>query len=343
MKKRRLFVIFLLLAALLLSACGFSGGQSKAEPAIDTPAEPTDAAPSPGEAVEVSAAEPSVTTLSFTERDGSCSGEYTDESGNTCAYFYSLPVVSGGTDYVDAVNAELDRIYETYAAPELRHMASGLSLVTTSMLWRADTYGGITSLIVCLHNNWDNSSYYVYHFTADGEQATNADLFAALDLSGETFAAAAAETLSKHLGTDSYEGKSEEIRAVLEENRERTLSPENCSAELPIFVNSYGTVSFVGRVYTVAGAGYYDHLFYIPPQDGFAAEELTELARDYYTAFYRHRPESVAFETNEDGTVTLQLYDLVNDHNSTCAWYTVSPETGLGEDQAHTRVDLTVQ
>lgn len=319
MRKSIKFLSFILLTALLLSACGSS------------------------EDLSASAAEPAGSTLGFTERGDSISGEYTDGSGNLYTYTYSLPVVSGDTDYVAAVNAELDGVFETYIAPELPHMDAGNSLVTTYASWRAAEYKGITSLIVCLHNSWDDSIYYVYHFTADGKQAMNADVFAALGISGEEFSAAAFETLSDYLRVDGAEGKTEEVRAALEACREQTLSPENCNAELPIFVTSYGTLCFVGRVYTPAGAGYYDHLFILTPQSGFTAEELAELAREYYGMNYGHRPEFAAAESNEDGTVTVQLYDLVGDHNSTCAWYIVSPADGTGVDPLDNRIDLTVQ
>ena len=128
-----------------------------------------------------------------------------------------------------------------------------------------------------LHNNWDESAYQVYHFTADGEQVTNAQLLDTLGLSGEAFTAAASEKLSDQIGYDPANYKSDEIRAAVEACLEKTLAPENCNAEIPIYVTSSGTVCFVGRVYTPAGAGYYDQLFVLSSEDGSADGELAEL------------------------------------------------------------------
>ena len=312
-----LFVLLLLMTALLLAAFDASN-----------PEKPPSAAG---------------TALCFAERADSVSGEYSDASGNHWRYTYSLPVVSGDTEDAAAVNAELDGIFETYIAPELRHMAEGFSLVTTYASWRTAAYKGIPSLLVRLHNAWDDSLYYTAAFTAQGRRVPNAELFAALGITGEEFTAAAAEKLTEHMGLDALADRPEEIRAVAEACRDRTLAPENCNAELPIFVTSYGTVCFVGRVYTPAGAGQYDHLFILTPQDGFTGAELAELAQDSYGMRCGHRPEAAAFASNADGTVTISLYDRAEDPASLCERYVVSPETGAGVDSRGVPIDLTVQ
>ena len=315
--KKKAILLFLLIQilALLLSACGSSGTQAAAETEMETPE--TAAAVDEAEAAQPETAAqqndtaagtgPTGAPLDFTERGDSSSGEYADASGNRYTYSYSLPLVSGDTDYAASVNKELDEIYETYIAPELRHMDAGNSLVTTYTSWRTAEYKGITSLLVCLYNSWDESNYFIWHFTVDGEPVTNAELLDALGLSGDAFTAAVTERLTAHLGPSKTDYKSEEIRAAMEAYREKTLTPENCSAELPIYVTPYGTVCFVGRVYTPAGAGYYDHLFILAPEEGFTDGELAELARDLYGIEFRHQPGSAAIEANEDWTVTISL------------------------------------
>ena len=99
----------------------------------------------------------------------------------------------------------------------------------------------------------------------------------------------------------------------------------------------------MGRVYTPAGAGFYDHLFFLPPPGGFTGEELAELAGDAWGMRSGRRPESAAFEANADGTLTVSLYPLADDSGSPCEWYVVSPETGTGVDSRNDPIDLTVQ
>ncbi|MBE6902405.1 MAG: hypothetical protein E7478_08005 [Ruminococcaceae bacterium] len=66
--------------------------------------------------------------------------------------------------------------------------------------------------------------------------------------------------------------------------------------------------------------------------DFYSNMQLCELALQYYTAQTGYTPSSAAAETNEDGTVTIQLYDNLGDHNSTAAWYTVDRFTATGTD-----------
>ncbi len=64
----------------------------------------------------------------------------------------------------------------------------------------------------------------------------------------------------------------------------------------------------------------------------YSNEELGLMAQQYYTVLHNYTPQCVGTETNLDGTVTIQLYDSFEDHNSTCAWYTVDRWSTEGRD-----------
>ena len=64
----------------------------------------------------------------------------------------------------------------------------------------------------------------------------------------------------------------------------------------------------------------------------YSNEELGELALQYYTTLYDYTPGCVGTQSNEDGTVTIQLYDSLEDHNSTSAWYRVDRWSTEGWD-----------
>lgn len=71
-------------------------------------------------------------------------------------------------------------------------------------------------------------------------------------------------------------------------------------------------------------------------------EELTELALCYYEKHYGYRPNDAGLQDNGDGTVSIQLYDNLDGHNSTCAWYTIDRLTLLGkDDNTREAVDLS--
>lgn len=72
----------------------------------------------------------------------------------------------------------------------------------------------------------------------------------------------------------------------------------------------------------------------------YTTAELEKMALDYYEKNNSYRPSLVASQVNEDGTVSIQLYDDMGDHNSTSQWYTVDPKTAVGTDILGDKVDL---
>ncbi len=60
--------------------------------------------------------------------------------------------------------------------------------------------------------------------------------------------------------------------------------------------------------------------------------EIEELAVSYYERTYGATPPSAASHTEADGSVTVQLYESLSDHNATWAWYSVNRFTGEAED-----------
>jgi hypothetical protein len=43
---------------------------------------------------------------------------------------------------------------------------------------------------------------------------------------------------------------------------------------------------------------------------------------------------------NNDGTISIQLYDSFSDHNSTSDWYTVNPKTATGTNIRGEEINL---
>lgn len=75
----------------------------------------------------------------------------------------------------------------------------------------------------------------------------------------------------------------------------------------------------------------------------YSNDTLCNLAMSYYSRVSSGiKRMSAAAATNEDGTVTIQVYENLNDHNSTAAWYTVDRRTGKGTDvNTGEKVDLS--
>ena len=75
----------------------------------------------------------------------------------------------------------------------------------------------------------------------------------------------------------------------------------------------------------------------------YSNRELAEMALTYYIAQNSAQDSgnlSAAAQTNDDGSVTIQVYENLGDHNSTADWYTVDRITGTGTDALGCEIDL---
>lgn len=71
-------------------------------------------------------------------------------------------------------------------------------------------------------------------------------------------------------------------------------------------------------------------------------EELQQIALNYYQAQTGYAPQYSGIKSNNDGTATIQLFDQVDDHNSTSAWYTIDRVTLKGtDDMLNEEVDMS--
>ena len=71
-------------------------------------------------------------------------------------------------------------------------------------------------------------------------------------------------------------------------------------------------------------------------------QELQYIALAYYGAQTGYYPQHSGVQSNDDGTASIQLYDIMEDYNSTSAWYTIDRVTLTGTDDiSGDTVDMT--
>ena len=91
-----------------------------------------------------------------------------------------------------------------------------------------------------------------------------------------------------------------------------------------------------------------EHLTYVSSQGSdsfrfYSNRELADLGLAYYKANSGGQDGgelTAAAQTNDDGSVTIQVYENLGDHNSTAAWYTVDRTTAAGTDADGHKVEL---
>lgn len=76
----------------------------------------------------------------------------------------------------------------------------------------------------------------------------------------------------------------------------------------------------------------------------YSNHDLANLALEHYSDSTDYTPSMTGAMTNEDNTVTVQLYDNLGDHNSTAAWYVLDRFTATGTNlMTGEQVDLLEQ
>lgn len=73
-----------------------------------------------------------------------------------------------------------------------------------------------------------------------------------------------------------------------------------------------------------------------------ADNKYADAALDHYEKENGYRPSSFTVETNEDGSITVHLFDDMDDHTATAAWYTFPPDSFIATDDiTGETIDLT--
>lgn len=113
--------------------------------------------------------------------------------------------------------------------------------------------------------------------------------------------------------------------------------------------SSVCTVSLDGDAATLEWEdGTTEHLTYVSDQGSdsfqfYSNQELADMALTYYKdTNHAQGNENLtsAAQTNDDDSVTIQVYENLGDHNSTAAWYTVNRLTGAGTDANGAEINL---
>ncbi|MDE5564772.1 MAG: hypothetical protein K2I93_06420 [Oscillospiraceae bacterium] len=73
----------------------------------------------------------------------------------------------------------------------------------------------------------------------------------------------------------------------------------------------------------------------------FSTDDLCQRALVYYEQKTGYRPSQVGAMLQVDGTVAIQLYDNLVDHNTTSDWYTIDRYTGIGTNTIGETIDLS--
>lgn len=250
------------------------------------------------------------------------------------------PFINIDSEAADSINYQIKKYYNN-AYDHFVYNDNGESFECTGMEYRFFENKNILS-IVLLHSAYvvpggGNTYIEAYNFNlATGEEATLEDMVKVAGLS-----------------VDECNDRIKSFNEKMYESKEYPYEGLKGSA----YLNKNG--EFV-VIFATEAAGTHDDVYNINKQKeepnfyGEAAstetetkskkeytqQELEKMALDYYEKKNNYRPSNVASTKNSDGTISIQLYDSLSDHNSTADWYTIDPKTATGTNILGNKIDL---
>lgn len=69
-------------------------------------------------------------------------------------------------------------------------------------------------------------------------------------------------------------------------------------------------------------------------------QEWETLAFNFYERNYQYRPSHAESYYNENNNLIINLYDVFNDHRSSCEWYEINKDTGITTNILLEEIDL---
>ena len=261
MKKLLALLLALALCA-SLCACGEEKAAEPSGPRSDLSATPIPKPDAAGQKPDAPAATPAPTEAPAPAVPIEV-GNYCDiagvhamvDSGSNEYFSFVLPEVSGpDTDYIRALNEEVQGIYDEYVTPALDAMESDGYLSNYCTCYQYAVNGGIHSLLITCDTDWGEDYYWCYNFDDAGNKVENAEVLKAAGMTEAGFVSAARDfltdwtDLSEYFTDDSWK-----------EYQEQTIADDNCNAAMPMVLQPDGSLCFISKIYSPAGAGVYDY------------------------------------------------------------------------------------
>ena len=183
--------------------------------------------------------------------------------GKYYTHCYHIPQINLPDDLAAGWNkAMYDTLYQTIKNTVLKPMEATGQPETDRMVYAWGQHGDLVSIVVREDEtayDWSTHTFYTVS-TETGLQVVDSDIYAAYDMTEEDFYAAVKIVLAAVMAEEAEYYKNLLSPEEIQELIDKTLSDENLKAAKP-FIAPNGKLSFMGGVYTPAGAGRYYHLW----------------------------------------------------------------------------------
>lgn len=234
-------------------------------------------------------------------------GSYTDSLGNQYRYAFRVPELLDESSEAQAVNDEIWDIFGGAAEDALACMESGDSLTVLEVSWQSHWEGSLLSLLVQAQMDADYTVYAAWNYDFQAhERVGNGALLERLDIQPEDYLEALRCAAARYF--DGNYPCTAEGAAILTELRAKTLSRDNLTEDLPLYLAQDGRLTAIVPAASPAGAEWYEHL--LTPDFGAASPEKTlsaacgfitaELAAGELSVTVQDTPEARAYFDGQD-------------------------------------------
>ena len=260
-----------LLLSVLLSGCGlFSPSQPISAPSVVTP---SPAAPSPSPVPEPTvtpAPEPTVTAEPEPPATPEPvviydalyeAGTYSDGFNNTWNYVLRIPAIqASGTD-ATRLNQELFSALYPDVKSAKDAMEEGTSLGICQVDYKISINGQLISIVCETDTDWGFESYYTVNFDASSKtEVTDEQLLQRFGMTKEQFLEQAVQVMRQHFEQNYAQIDHDQMYW---DRYNKSVAKENFTSDCQLFVNDGGQLCMIVKLYSLAGADYYYHIFVV--------------------------------------------------------------------------------
>ena len=184
-------------------------------------------------------------------------GSYTDSLGNEYRYTFHVPELRDESAEAQTVNQEIWDIFGSAAEDAIACMESGCSLAVLSVSWTTHWQGSLLSLLVQAEMDTDYTVYAAWNYDFQArERVGNGALLERLDIQPEDYLETLRRTAARYF--DSNYSYTAESAAIMTELRAKTLSRDNLTEDLPLYLAEDGRLTAIVPIASPAGAEWYE-------------------------------------------------------------------------------------
>ena len=191
----------------------------------------------------------------------SAEGCYEDSVGNVESYSYHVPQIFSETPVVKEINAEIEERFGKRVEEQFEDMKEGYSLWSWHTEWHSYWDGSKLFLLISADENGGFKDYAVYGYDFETDhRVTNEMILEKRGINAEVYKENLREK-AQLMFEDIYGTIPQESRQEMGyfSQLEKTISDENVE-EAVLFVDGFGELEAIMKIYSLAGADWYYHL-----------------------------------------------------------------------------------